>query len=127
MAHDHAPMRSRPTASRIVPGEPDSAGRATSAGRDRTLARMIARPSGVTNTMSDERAPVPETTQAAAERRWHRAEQAAVDELKSREDEMTDAEIIEAFREITILPPDEDEEVEEELVTDEEIINLVRG
>ena len=40
---------------------------------------------------------------------------------------MTDAEIIEAFREITILPPDEDEEVEEELVTDEEIINLVRG
>jgi len=77
--------------------------------------------------MSDERAPVPETTQAAAERRWHRAEQAAVDELKSREDEMTDAEIIEAFREITILPPDEDEEVEEELVTDEEIINLVRG
>ena len=77
--------------------------------------------------MSDERAPVPETTQAAAERRWHRAEQAAVDELKSREDEMTDAEIIEAFREITILPPDEVEEVEEELVTDEEIINLVRG
>jgi len=77
--------------------------------------------------MSDDRASVPETTQAAAERRWHRAEQAAVDELKSREDEMTDAEIIEAFREITILPPDEDEEVEEELVTDEEIINLVRG
>ena len=77
--------------------------------------------------MSDERASVPETTMAAVDRRWHRAEQAAVDELKNREDEMTDAEIIEAFREITILPPDEDEEVEEERVTDEEIINLVRG
>jgi hypothetical protein len=77
--------------------------------------------------MNDERAPVPESTRSAEERRWRRDRQAAVDELKSREDEMTDEEIIEAFREITILPPDEDEEVEEERMTDEEIIRLVRG
>ena len=77
--------------------------------------------------MSDERTSAPESTQSAAERRWLRAKWTAVDELKSREDEMTDAEIIEAFREIAILPPDEGEEEEEEAVTDEEIINLVRG
>ena len=77
--------------------------------------------------MSNKRASVPESTQAAAERRWRRVEQTAIDELKSMEDEMTDAEIVDAFREITIRPPDEEEEVEEEDVTDEEIINLVRG
>ena len=77
--------------------------------------------------MSDERTSAPEPTPSAAERRWRRAERTAVDELKSREDEMTDAEIIEAFREIAILPPDEGEEDNEEEMTDEEIINLVRG
>lgn len=77
--------------------------------------------------MSDERTSAPESTQSAADRRWRRAEQTAVDELKTREDEMTDAEIVEAFREIAILPPDEGEEVEEEQMTDEEIIDLVRG
>jgi hypothetical protein len=77
--------------------------------------------------MSDERASAPESTPSAAERRWRRAERTAADELKSREDEMTDAEIIEAFREIAILPPDEGEEEDEEEMTDEEIIDLVRG
>lgn len=77
--------------------------------------------------MSDERTSAPESTQSAADRRWRRAEQTAVDELKTREDEMTDAEIVEAFREIAILPPDEGEEEEEEQMTDEEIIDLVRG
>jgi hypothetical protein len=77
--------------------------------------------------MSDERTSGPESMPSAADRRWRRAEQTAVDELKSREDEMTDAEIIEAFREIAILPPDEGEEEREEEMTDEEIINLVRG
>jgi hypothetical protein len=77
--------------------------------------------------MSDERTPAPESRQSAADRRWGRAERTAVDGLKSREDEMTDEEIIEAFREIAILPPDEGEEEDEEEMTDEEIINLVRG
>jgi hypothetical protein len=77
--------------------------------------------------MSDERTSGPESTQSAADRRWRRAEQTAVDELKSKEDEMTDAEIIEAFREIAILPPDEGAEEQEEEMTDEEIVNLVRG
>ena len=77
--------------------------------------------------MSDERASGPESTPSAAKQRWRRAERTAVDELKSREDEMTDAEIIEAFREIAILPPDEGEEENEEEMTDEAIINLVRG
>lgn len=77
--------------------------------------------------MSDERTSAPEPTPPATDRRWRRAEQTAVDELKSTEDEMTDAEIIEAFREIAILPPDEGEEEHEEEITDEEIINLVRG
>jgi hypothetical protein len=77
--------------------------------------------------MSDERTSAPESTPSAAERRWRRAERTAVDELKSREDEMSDAEIIEAFREIAILPPDEGEEEDEEQMTDEEIIDLVRG
>jgi hypothetical protein len=79
------------------------------------------------STMSNKRASDPDASRAAAERRWRRAEQTAIDELKSIEDEMTDAEIVDAFREITIRPPGEDEEVEEEEVTDEEIINLVRG
>jgi len=77
--------------------------------------------------MSDERTSAPETTPSTAERRWRRAKRTAVDDLKSREDEMTDAEIIEAFREIAILPPDEDEEEDEEEMTDEAIIHLVRG
>src|ERR1035437_4501953 len=77
--------------------------------------------------MSDERASPPEPTPSAAERRWRRAEGRAVDELKSREDELTDAEIIEAFREIAILPPDEGEEEDEEEMTDEAIIHIVRG
>jgi len=77
--------------------------------------------------MSDERTSAPESTRSAADRRWRRAEQTAVDELKSREDEMTNAEIIEAFREIAILPPDEGEEEDEEAMTDQEIIDLVRG
>jgi hypothetical protein len=88
---------------------------------------MIAGPTGVTNAMSDERRSPSESTRSTADRRWRRAEQTAVDELKSGEDEMTDAEIIEAFREIAILPPDEGEEEEEVEMTDEEIINLVRG
>ncbi len=77
--------------------------------------------------MSNERTPPPEPTPSAAEKRWNRAERTAVDELQSREDEMTDAEIIEAFREIAILPPDEGEEEDEEEMTDEAIIHLVRG
>jgi hypothetical protein len=77
--------------------------------------------------MSDERTSGPESTQSAAARRWRRARWTAVDELKSREDEMTDAEIIEAFRELAILPPSEGEEEDEEEMTDEAIINLVRG
>ncbi len=77
--------------------------------------------------MSNERPSAPEPTQSAADMRWHRAERTAVDELKSREDEMTDAEIIEAFREIAILPPDEGAEEDEEEMTDEAIIHLVRG
>ena len=40
---------------------------------------------------------------------------------------MTDAEIIEAFREIAILPPDEGGEEPEEEMSDEAIIHLVRG
>jgi hypothetical protein len=77
--------------------------------------------------MSDERMSGLESMQAAADRRWRRAERTAVDELRSREDEMTDAEIVEAFRDIAILPPGEGEEEEEEEMTDEEIIDLVRG
>jgi hypothetical protein len=77
--------------------------------------------------MSDEHTSAPESRKSAADGRWLRAERTAVDELKSREDEMTDAEIIEAFREIAILPPGEEEEEDEEAMTDEEIINLVRG
>ena len=77
--------------------------------------------------MSDERTSAPESMQTNADRRWRRAERAAVDELKSGEDEMTDEEIIEAFREIVILPPGEGEEENEEAMTDEEIVNLVRG
>jgi hypothetical protein len=77
--------------------------------------------------MRDEGTSTPESTPSPAERRWRRAERTAVDELKSTEDEMTDAEIIEAFREIAILPPDEGEEENEEEMTDEEIIDLVRG
>ena len=77
--------------------------------------------------MSDERASPPEPTPSAEGRRWRRAERTAVDELKSREDEMTDAEIIDAFREIAILPPDEGEEEDEEKMTDEAIIHIVRG
>ena len=77
--------------------------------------------------MSDERRSAREQMQSAGARRWRRAERTAVDELKSREDEMTDAEIIEAFREIAILPPDEGEEEDEEEMTDEAIIHLVRG
>jgi len=77
--------------------------------------------------MNDERTSAAEPTQSTADRRWRRAERTAVDGLKSREDEMTDAEIIEAFREIAILPPGEGEEEDEEEMTDEEIINLVRG
>jgi hypothetical protein len=77
--------------------------------------------------MSDERTSAPESTPSAAERRWRRAERTAIDELKSREDEMTDAEIIEAFREIAILPPDEGAEEDEEEMTNEAIIHLVRG
>jgi hypothetical protein len=77
--------------------------------------------------MSDERTLPPESTQSPADRRWRRAERTAVDELRTREDEMTDAEIVEAFRDIAILPPGEGEEEEEEEMTDEEIIDLVRG
>ena len=77
--------------------------------------------------MSDEGMSAPEATPSTAERRWRRAKRTAVDDLKSREDEMTDAEIIEAFREISILPPDEGEEEDEEEMTDEAIIHLVRG
>ncbi len=78
--------------------------------------------------MSEERTSAPEATPSTAERRWRRAKRTAVDDLKSREDEMTDAEIIEAFREIAILPPAEGEEEEdEEAMTDEAIIHLVRG
>jgi hypothetical protein len=77
--------------------------------------------------MSDEGNSAPEPMPSAADRRWRRAERTTVDELKSREDEMTDAEIIEAFREIAILPPDEGEEEDEEEMTDEAIIHLVRG
>jgi hypothetical protein len=77
--------------------------------------------------MNDERTSAAESTQSTADRRWRRAERTAVDGLKTREDEMTDAEIIEAFREIAILPPGEGEEEDEEGMTDEEIINLVRG
>jgi hypothetical protein len=77
--------------------------------------------------VSDEPASLQEPTPSAAERRWRRAEWTAIDELKSREDEMTDAEIIEAFREIAILPPDEGEEEDEEEMTDEAIIHVVRG
>ena len=77
--------------------------------------------------MSDEGNSAPEPMPSAADRRWRRVERSAVDELKSREDEMTDAEIIEAFREIAILPPDEGEEEDEEEMTDEAIIHLVRG
>ena len=77
--------------------------------------------------MSDERASPPEPKPSAAKRRWRRAERTAVDELKGREDQMTDAEIIEAFREIAILPPDEGEEEDEEEMTDEAIIHIVRG
>jgi uncharacterized protein YgfB (UPF0149 family) len=40
---------------------------------------------------------------------------------------MSDAEIIEAFREIAILPPDEGEEEDEEEMTDEAILHIVRG
>jgi hypothetical protein len=77
--------------------------------------------------MSDEGNSAPEPMPSAADRRWRRAERTTVDELKSREDEMTDAEIIEAFREIAILPPDDGEEEDEEEMTDEAIIHLVRG
>jgi hypothetical protein len=77
--------------------------------------------------MSDERTSAPEVMPSTAERRWRRAKRTAVDDLTSREDEMTDAEIIEAFREISILPPDEGEEEDEEEMTDEAIIHLVRG
>ena len=77
--------------------------------------------------MSDERRSAPEPTPSTAERRWRRARRTAVDDLRSHEDEMTDAEIIEAFREIAILPPDEGEEEDEEEMTDEAIIHLVRG
>ena len=77
--------------------------------------------------MSDERTSAPEPAPSTAERRWRRAKRTAVDDLRSREDEMTDAEIIEAFREIAILPPDEGEEEDEEEMSDEAIINLVRG
>jgi hypothetical protein len=59
---------------------------------------MIAGPTGVMNAMSDERRSPPESTQSTAGRRWRRAEQTAVDELKSGEDEMTDAEIINLVR-----------------------------
>jgi hypothetical protein len=56
-------------------------------------------------------------------KRYRVAEWEAVEDLQNREDEMTDTEIIEAFRDIAVIPPDEwDEEI-----TDEEIINIVRG
>ena len=56
-------------------------------------------------------------------KRYRVAEWEAVEDLQNREDEMTDGEIIEAFRDIAVIPPDEwDEEI-----TDEEIINIVRG
>jgi hypothetical protein len=73
--------------------------------------------------MSDEIAPAPESRRAAAMKRYRVAEWEAVEDLQNREDEMTDGEIIEAFRDIAVIPPDEwDEEI-----TDEEIINIVRG
>lgn len=73
--------------------------------------------------MSDEITPTPESRLAAAMKRYRVAEWEAVEDLQNREDEMTDGEIIEAFRDIAVIPPDEwDEEI-----TDEEIINIVRG
>jgi hypothetical protein len=52
----------------------------------------------VTSTASDERTSAPDSGQSAADRRWRRVERTAVDELKSREDEMTDEEIIDLVR-----------------------------
>jgi hypothetical protein len=73
--------------------------------------------------VSDEITPAPESGLAAAMKRYRVAEWEAVEDLQNREDEMTDGEIIEAFRDIAVIPPDEwDEEI-----TDEEIINIVRG
>lgn len=73
--------------------------------------------------MSDEITPAPESRLAAAMKRYRVAEWEAVEDLQNREDEMTDGEIIEAFRDIAVIPPDEwDEEI-----TDGEIINIVRG
>ena len=73
--------------------------------------------------MSDEITRAPGSRLSAARRRYRIAEWEAVEDLQNREDEMTDGEIIEAFRDIAVLPPDEwDEEI-----TDEEIINIVRG
>jgi hypothetical protein len=73
--------------------------------------------------MSDEITPSPEPRLAAVMKRYRATEWEAVEDLQNREDEMTDGEIIEAFRDIAVIPPDEwDEEI-----TDEEIINIVRG
>ena len=73
--------------------------------------------------MSDEITRAPVSRLSAVRRRYRVAEWEAVEDLQNREDEMTDGEIIEAFREIAVIPPDEwDEEI-----TDEEIINIVRG
>ena len=69
--------------------------------------------------MSDEITPAPESRLSAAMKRYRVAEWEAVEDLQNREDEMTDREIIEAFRDIAVIPPDEwDEEI-----TGEEIIN----
>lgn len=74
--------------------------------------------------MSDEITPAPESSRLSASmKRYRVTEWEAVEDLQNREDEMTDGEIIEAFRDIAVIPPDEwDEEI-----TDEEIINIVRG
>lgn len=73
--------------------------------------------------MSDEITPAPDSRLSAAMKRYRVTEWEAVEDLQNREDEMTDGEIIEAFRDIAVIPPDEwDEEI-----TDEEIINIVRG
>ena len=48
--------------------------------------------------MSDEGNSAPEPMPSAADRRWRRAERTTVDELKSREDEMTDEAIIHLVR-----------------------------
>jgi hypothetical protein len=48
--------------------------------------------------MSDGRTSNPEPTRSAADRRWRRAGRTAVDALRSGEDQMTDEEIIDLVR-----------------------------